>query len=97
MSALKKPAIVVNFKTYPEASGSKALALARTCEVVARDSGVSIAVAPPMPDLASVAGAVDIPVLAQHLVLVRGELRLPLGVGLVHLCRHSADDGTRKS
>ena len=71
MSALKKPAIVVNFKTYPEASGSKALALARTCEVVARDSGVSIAVAPPMPDLASVAGAVDIPVLAQHLDAVR--------------------------
>lgn len=59
--------IVVNFKTYIEASGPKAIALAKTCESVAGDTGVPIAVAPPMADLASVAQAVKIPVLSQHM------------------------------
>jgi len=64
---LRKPAIVVNFKTYQEASGSAALDLARLCEQVASETGASIVVAPPMLDLALVATSVKIPVLAQHL------------------------------
>lgn len=62
----KRPAVVVNFKTYREASGQEALALAKLCEEVAHDTGASIVVAPPAPDLALVASSVDIPVFAQH-------------------------------
>lgn len=58
--------IIVNFKTYLESSGAKAIALARTCESVADETGVAIVVAPPMPDIASVAAAVTIPVFSQH-------------------------------
>jgi len=64
--SLKKPAIVINFKTYPEASGGEAVALAKLCESVASETGASIVVAPPMPDLALVASSVDIPVFSQH-------------------------------
>lgn len=63
---LKRPVIVVNFKTYPEASGPNALALAKLCEQVAVETGASIAVAPPMADLALVASSVSIPVFSQH-------------------------------
>jgi triosephosphate isomerase len=64
---IKKPAIVVNFKTYQEASGRAALDLARLCEQVASETGARIIVAPPMLDLALVASSVKIPVFAQHL------------------------------
>jgi triosephosphate isomerase len=64
---LKKPAIVVNFKTYQEVSGRAALALAKLCEQVASDTGATIVIAPPMLDLALVAASVKIPVFAQHL------------------------------
>ena len=64
--SFKRPAIVVNFKTYLESSGKDALDLAKLCEQVARETGASIIVAPPLPDLALVAASVDIPVYAQH-------------------------------
>ena len=68
---LRKPAIVVNFKTYMESSGKEALALAKLCEQVAKETGASVVVAPPLPDLALVASSVDIPVYAQHVDEVR--------------------------
>ena len=40
--------------------------LARTLEELGRGAGVAVAIAPAAPDLARVAGAVAIPVLAQH-------------------------------
>lgn len=63
---MKTPAIVVNFKTYLESSGREALALAKVCEEVAKETGASIIVAPPLADLALVAASVNIPVYAQH-------------------------------
>ena len=65
--SIRKPVIVVNFKTYPEASGMGAVALAVLCEQVSLDTGASIVVAPPLMDLAVVATKVKIPVFAQHL------------------------------
>jgi len=59
--------IVVNFKTYPEASGLGALALAKLCAQISSETGASLIVAPPMLDLAIVASAVKIPVFAQHI------------------------------
>jgi triosephosphate isomerase len=61
-----KPVIIVNFKAYENASGQRALELAKIHEKVAKKTGVSFAIAVQPIDLRMVAAAVDIPVLAQH-------------------------------
>jgi triosephosphate isomerase len=58
--------IVLNFKTYREATGSAAVHLSRICQDVSRSYGVEIAVAPQVADISAVVGAVNIPVFAQH-------------------------------
>ncbi|UCE91822.1 MAG: triose-phosphate isomerase [Methanobacteriota archaeon] len=63
--------IAVNFKTYAEAVGPRSVALAKTCEAVAKETGFTIIAAPPLPDLASVAASVSIPVYSQHVDDVR--------------------------
>lgn len=63
---LEIPVVVVNFKTYPEATGINAVRLAKLIEEVGERHGVSVAVCPQATDLAQVAKAVKIPVLAQH-------------------------------
>lgn len=60
------PAVIVNFKTYPTASGEKALELAKIHAKVAKEKNVSIAVAVQAVDLRMIINEVDIPVLAQH-------------------------------
>lgn len=64
---LQSPMIIVNFKTYLEATGKRAVELARKAEKVTRETGISTGVAPQFADLAAVAEAVEIPVFAQHL------------------------------
>lgn len=64
---VRRPVIVVNFKTYQEASGLAAIELAMLCDQISSESGKSIVVAPAMLDLALVAKTVKIPVFAQHL------------------------------
>jgi triosephosphate isomerase len=64
---LKTPIIIVNFKTYLEATGQKALELAKTAEKVAKETGASIVVAPQFADIVRIAEAVEIPVFAQHI------------------------------
>lgn len=59
--------IIVNFKAYLEATGSRAVALAKEAEKVTRETGISTAVAPQYADIAAVAKAVEIPVFAQHI------------------------------
>ncbi len=63
---LKTPVVIVNFKTYPQSVGERAVELARTIAEVAKEKGISVAVAPQNLDLYRVASQVDIPVLAQH-------------------------------
>jgi triosephosphate isomerase len=65
MVSLKKPVIVVNFKTYSEAVGEKAVKMAKLCEEVA-SQGVTMVVAPQIPDIHRVAESVSIPVFSQH-------------------------------
>jgi triosephosphate isomerase len=67
MMNLKVPVIIVNYKTYAEATGRKAVKLSKTAEAVSMESGVNIGVAPQFADIASIAEAVSIPVLAQHI------------------------------
>ncbi len=66
MTKFKTPTIVVNFKAYQEVDGEGSLNLARICESVAEESGVNIAVCPPMVELGTVARAVSIPVFSQN-------------------------------
>jgi triosephosphate isomerase len=63
----KKPLIVLNFKTYAESMGEKAVRMAKYCQEVSEDSGVEIITCPQIPDIYRVAGAVKIPVFAQHI------------------------------
>ena len=67
MVKIELPVVVVNFKTYPQATGEKAVALAKTCEKVSNESGVSVVIAPQIPDIHRISIAVDIPVFSQHL------------------------------
>jgi triosephosphate isomerase len=63
----KKPLMVLNFKTYTESMGEKAVLIAKYCEEVSLVSGVEIIACPQTPDIFRVAGAVKIPVFAQHI------------------------------
>lgn len=63
---MKTPIVIVNFKTYPEATGEKAVKLAQVISEVSEQSGVAAAVAPQTVDIAPIAAKVRIPVLAQH-------------------------------
>jgi triosephosphate isomerase len=59
--------IIVNFKTYLESSGARALQLAKQAEKAAKETGACIVVAPQLMDLAKIAAEVEIPVFAQHI------------------------------
>ncbi|MBI2580527.1 triose-phosphate isomerase [Candidatus Woesearchaeota archaeon] len=66
------PLIIINFKTYREATGENAVKLARMCESAAKKAGdkVKIAVAVQATDIFGVAAAVDtamVEVFAQHI------------------------------
>lgn len=58
--------ILVNFKTYPEATGGKGVALTHILCDVAGETGVEIISCPQAVDLREVARASDHPVWAQH-------------------------------
>jgi len=59
--------VIINFKTYPQATGEKAVVLAKACEAVSQEFGVPIVVAPQLTDLYRVVQTVDIPVFSQHM------------------------------
>ncbi|MEM2319190.1 MAG: triose-phosphate isomerase [Candidatus Bathyarchaeia archaeon] len=61
------PLILINFKTYLEATGEKAVELAKKAEKVSLETKVSIGVAPQFTDIASIVSATNIPVFAQHI------------------------------
>jgi triosephosphate isomerase (TIM) len=63
---MKTPAIIVNFKTYEAGTGPRALEVAKICDELAQETGISIAVAVQATDIRMIADAVSIPVLAQH-------------------------------
>ncbi len=67
MAKVELPVIAVNFKTYPQATGEKAVLLAQTCEKVSNEYSVSVVVCPQVPDLYRVSKAVEIPVFSQHM------------------------------
>jgi triosephosphate isomerase len=58
--------IVVNFKTYPQATGEKAVELARICQEVAEETGVKIVIGLQPTDIFRVASQIKIPIFSQH-------------------------------
>jgi triosephosphate isomerase (TIM) len=64
---LQIPMIVVNFKTYVESTGIRAVELAKQAEKASKETGANIIVVPQFADLYKVAEAVEIPVFAQHI------------------------------
>jgi len=64
---LKTPVIVLNVKTYAEATGNKALDLAMQMDKIAKETGVSMAIAVQATDITLCAKKVNIPVFAEHI------------------------------
>lgn len=62
-----EPFLLINFKTYLEATGKRAVELSRTIEQVALSYNVKMGVAPQFCDIAQVAAEVQMPVFAQHI------------------------------
>ena len=52
-SKLQTPIIIVNFKAYLEATGKKAVELAKKAEKVSKETGIYIGVAPQFADIFS--------------------------------------------
>jgi len=67
MSLGQKPVMIVNFKTYPEATGQRALGLSKGLDSVQKETGISVIVAAQMTDIFLISQHVEIPVFAQHL------------------------------
>lgn len=61
-----KPILIINFKTYKEATGLRALRLAKACERVNKLGKTKIMVAVQATDIFVIAKKVKIPTLAQH-------------------------------
>lgn len=62
-----EPFLLINFKTYLEATGKRAIELSRKIEGVARETGVKVGVAPQFCDIQQVSSNVSLPVFAQHI------------------------------
>jgi len=67
LTKVRTPLILVNFKTYSEATGRKAVKLAKTAEKISLETEVCIGLAPQFVDIASIASTVSVPVFAQHI------------------------------
>ncbi len=68
---LRSPVIIINFKTYLESTGKRAIELAKQAEKASKETGVNIIVAPQLADIFQVAESVEIPVFAQHVDPIR--------------------------
>ena len=64
------PVIVLNEKTYLESTGDRGFELAKICEAVSAEQGMSIVICPQQVELAKIASSVKIPCFAQHVEAV---------------------------
>ena len=67
LTKLCTPIILINFKTYQEATGKRALKLSETAEKASLETEVCIGLAPQLTDIAPVARLVTLPVFVQHI------------------------------
>src|SRR6266849_6506091 len=64
---LSTPLLVINFKTYLEATGKKSVELAKIAGKVSQDKGIQIAVSPQFSDIKQVAESAEVLVFSQHI------------------------------
>ncbi|MBP2045748.1 triose-phosphate isomerase [Methanobacterium aggregans] len=62
----RTPIVILNFKTYLESTGERALKLAKISGEVAEETGINVVVSPQHADLWRIANEVEIPVFAHH-------------------------------
>ncbi len=62
-----KPMLLINFKTYEQGTGKKALMIAKKAESVAKKNKADIVLSVQFTDIDRVSGGVSIPVFAQHI------------------------------
>lgn len=67
LTKVHTPIILVNFKTYSEGTGRKAMELAKIAEKVNLETDVCICLAPQFTDIALIAHSTSVPVFAQHI------------------------------
>jgi len=67
LTKVRTPLILVNFKTYSEATGKRAVELAKMAENISLETEVCIGLAPQFTDIAPIARLVSIPIFAQHI------------------------------
>jgi triosephosphate isomerase len=67
LKKITSPIILVNFKTYLEGTGKKALELAKKAESVHQETKVYIGLAPQYTDIAALVSGVSLPIFAQHI------------------------------
>ena len=67
LSGVRTPIVLVNFKTYSEATGENAMNVAKAAEKACLETGVCIGVIPQFTDIAPISREVNIPVFAQHI------------------------------
>jgi triosephosphate isomerase len=67
LTKVRTPFILINFKTYTEATGKNAIKLAKIIENVSLKTETCIGLAPQFVDIASIARTMSVPVFAQHI------------------------------
>lgn len=67
MNILKSPIIAIGFKSYLEAIGDKALALAKIAEKVSKETDVTFILLPQHTDIRLITQSVTVPVFATHI------------------------------
>lgn len=67
MKKVSAPFVLINFKTYAEATGKKAIELAKIVGKIGQETGICMGVAPQFADIAPVSDAVSVAVFAQHI------------------------------
>ena len=61
------PIVILNYKTYLESSGIKALELAHDLESAANESGITMVAAPQAADIYRISEETSLPIFAQHI------------------------------
>ena len=61
------PIFILNYKTYLESSGIKALELANDLESASNESGITMVAAPQAADIYRVSEETSLPIFAQHI------------------------------
>lgn len=64
---LRLPLILINFKTYLEGTGRRALELAEMAQKVSDEIDICIGLAPQYTDIAQIARSVSLPIFSQHI------------------------------